>query len=75
MFTLTYVFVIVLYYFIITDPFAELDDMSRFVSRIKDPFSSAMVLVILMIGQPVFQSLYFAIHKLNCFVYIKYYGY
>ena len=75
MFTLTYVFVIILYYFIITDPFAELDDMSRFVSRIKDPFSSAMVFVILMIGQPVFQSLYFAIHKLNCFVYIKYYGY
>ena len=75
MFTLTYVFVVVLYYFIITDPDVEPDDLPRFVNRIQDPFSSAMVFVILIIGQPLFQSLHFAIHKLNCFFYIKYYGY
>lgn len=74
-FTLAYVFVVVLYYFIITNPDVEPDDLPRFVKRIHDPFSSAMVFVILMIGQPLFQSLYFAIHKLNCFIYIKYYGY
>lgn len=74
-FTLTYIFVVVLYYFIITDPDVKPDDLPRFVNRIQDPFSSAVVFVILMIGQPLFQSLYFAIHKLNCFVYIKYYGY
>ena len=75
MFTLAYVLVVVLYYFIITDGDDVPDDLPRFVKRIRDPVSSAMVFLILIIGQPLFQLLYFAIHKLNCFVYFKYYGY
>lgn len=72
-FTLAYVLVVVLYYFTVVDRY--MPDLPRFVNRIHDPFSSAMVFLILIIGQPLFQMLYFAIHKLNCFVYIKYYGY
>lgn len=72
-FTLAYVLVAVLYYFTVVDRY--MPDLPRFVNRIHDPFSSAMVFLILIIGQPLFQMLYFAIHKLNCFVYIKYYGY
>ena len=74
-FTLAYVFVVVLFCFIVSDPNIVPNDLPRFVNRINDPISSAMVFLILMIGQPLFQLLYFAIHKLNCFVYIKYYGY
>jgi len=74
-FTLAYVLVIVLYYFTVTDRYTVPDDLPRFVNRIHDPFSSTLVFLILIIGQPLFQFLYFAIHKLNCFVYIKYYGY
>lgn len=72
-FTLAYVLVAVLYYFTVVDRY--MPDLPRFVNRIHDPFSSAMVFLILIIGQPLFQMLYFAIHKLNCFVYIKFYGY
>lgn len=72
-FTLAYVLVVVLYYFTVVDRY--MPDLPRFVNRIHDPFSSAMVFLILIIGQPLFQMLYFAIHKLNCFVYIKFYGY
>ena len=74
-FTLAYVLVVVLYYFTVSDRYTAPDDLPRFVNRIHDPFSSAMVFLILIIGQPLFQLLYCAIHKLNCFVYIKYYGY
>jgi len=74
-FTLAYVLVIVLYYFTVTDRYTVPDDLPRFVNRIHDPFSSTLVFLVLIIGQPLFQFLYFAIHKLNCFVYIKYYGY
>ena len=72
-FTLAYVLVIVLYYIVIVD--RHIPELPRFVNRIHDPFSSTMVFIILIIGQPLFQLLYFTIHKLNCFVYIKYYGY
>lgn len=72
-FTLAYVLVVVLYYVAVVD--RHLPDMPRFVNRIQGPFSSAMVFIILIIGQPLFQMLYFIVHKLNCFVYIKYYGY
>lgn len=74
-FTLAYVLVVVLFYFIIADPDNVPDDLPQFVNRIHDPFSSTMVFLILIIGQPLFQLLYFAVHKLKCFVYIKYYGY
>ena len=74
-FTLAYVFAVVLFYFIASDPDLNAPDLPRFVNRVHDPISSAMMFLILIIGQPLFQLLYFAIHKLNCFVYIKYYGY
>ncbi|KAL9982915.1 hypothetical protein ACROYT_G005029 [Oculina patagonica] len=72
-FTLAYVLVVVLYYVAVVD--RHMPELPRFVNRIQGPFSSAMVFVILIIGQPLFQMLFFIVHKLNCFVYIKYYGY
>lgn len=72
-FTLAYVFVVVGYYFVVVD--SQMPGMPRFVNRIQGPFSSTMVSLILILGQPLFQMLYFTIHKLNCLAYFKYYGY
>lgn len=72
-FTLAYVLVVVLYYVAVVDRY--MPELPRFVNRIQGPFSSSMVFIILTIGQPLFQMLFFIVHKLNCFVYIKYYDY
>ena len=73
LFTLLYVLVVVVYYFADVD--RQISQLPRFVSRIQDPFSSIAVFLVLIIGQPLFQMLYFCVHKLNIFAYIKYYSY
>lgn len=50
--------------------------LPRFVKRIiQDPFSAMLVILVLIIARPLFQTLYFCIHKLNTFIYIKCYSY
>ena len=73
LFTLLYVIVIVVYYIAVVD--RQVSELPRFVNRIQDSFSSIVVFLILIVGQPLFQTLYFGVHKLNTFVYITYYGY
>ena len=73
LFTLLYVLVVVGYY--VADDNREMSKLPSFVSRIQDPLSSMVVFLVLIIGQPLFQTLYFCVHKLNTLVYIKYYGY
>lgn len=72
-FSLTYVLVVLIYYFLLLDKLVP--ELPRFVKRIDDPLSSTVVFMILIVGQPLFQLLYFTIHKLNCYVYFKYHGY
>lgn len=73
LFTLLYVLVVVVYY--VADDNRETSKLPRFVNRIQDRLSSTVVFLILIIGQPLFQTLHFCVHKLNTLVYIKYYGY
>ena len=73
LFTLLYVLVVVVYY--VVDADRQVSELPRFVNRIQGPFSSTIVFLILIIGQPLFQTLYFCVHKLNIFLYIKYYDY
>lgn len=72
-FSLTYVLVVLMYYFVLVDE--RVSELPRFVNRIDDPLSSTVVFMILIVGQPLFQLLYFTVHKLNCYVYVKYFSY
>lgn len=74
LFSLIYVLLIFVLYFVL-DVYHEMADLPRFVGRVQSDTSSILVLVILFIGQPLFQMFYFIVHKLNTLVYIKYYGY
>lgn len=72
-FSLTYVLAVLMYYFLLVDELFP--ELPRFMKRIDDPLSSTVVFMILIVGQPLFHLLYFSIHKLNCYVYFKYYGF
>lgn len=71
LFTLLYLLVVVACY--VAEDDHDVSQLPRFVNRIQSPISSTAVLLILIIGQPLFQTLYFCVHKLNILVYIKYY--
>ena len=74
LFTLLYVLVIAVYYF--AKRTHQISALPSFVNRIiQDPFQAMLVILVLIIGQPLFQTLYFCVHKLNTFIYIKCYSY
>lgn len=74
LFTLLYVLVIAVYHF--AKRTHQISALPSLVNRIiQDPFQAMLVILVLLIAQPLFQTLYFCVHKLNTFIYIKCYSY
>lgn len=70
LFTVLYVLVVFVLYFII-DVYHEMAEWPRFLHRLRDNYSSIVVLIIHIVGQPLFKMFYFSVHKINTFLYIK----